>query len=263
MTDTIDARRIIELLRFRHPAPEWATFAELRGGTGYANLQHLDFFALHLWPSEGFRAVAYEVKVSRSDFAKEIDKPRKRAFAESIATECYFAVPHGLVEPVEVPEGWGLLVANAGGLKRVKLPTQHRISPSDWPPEFIASIARRASDPAPTLPQVAWKVLGREVSDKDLIAIAEQAFKKTVEAERQEAIFDERQRFRQSAEHRDLLELMRAVEGLCGWEVNSASAFRAWFNRQGKGLTTKQGEAITKAYTALGEMVQALAQGDD
>ena len=86
---------IIGLLKAKHPHDkgEWATFAELRCGTGFSNEQRIDFFAMNTWPSKKFRSVAYEVKLSRADFFNELKNPKKREFAESVSHECYFAVP--------------------------------------------------------------------------------------------------------------------------------------------------------------------------
>lgn len=142
MSASDETYRLLQLLRDRHtPNEEWATFAELRGATGYDNPQRIDFFAVHLWPSKGFNSIAYEIKVSRNDFKKELDHPRKRAFAESVSHQCYFVTPSGLVQADEIPEGWGLMVADAGGLKIKK----HALQRTDvkWPQSFMVSLARR------------------------------------------------------------------------------------------------------------------------
>lgn len=52
---------------------------------------------------------AYEVKVSRKDFFDELANPQKRERAMAISHAFYFAVPYGLIEPGEVPEGCGLI----------------------------------------------------------------------------------------------------------------------------------------------------------
>ena len=121
-----ETRRIIELLRYRHAPPEWASFSELSTSTGAQMARRLDFFAMSCWPSSGQHAIAYEVKVSRRDFAREIEDPSKRRHAEDVASECYFVTPHGLLKPDELPEGWGLIEAGAE-LRRVKVAAQRRV----------------------------------------------------------------------------------------------------------------------------------------
>lgn len=165
--------RILWLLRHRHTGrrkEEWALFTELRNAVGFGPARYLDLLALGTWKSSGYRAVAYEVKVSRADFARELANPEKRAFAESIAEECYFATPAGLVRPDEVPEGWGLIVAQANGLKVMKRPTQR--TPRPWPREFVCAIARRAADPPiPPVPGKLWTFGGRELDLEAVLAL--------------------------------------------------------------------------------------------
>lgn len=73
----METRQIIELLRHKYPTSEWDTFVELRDGTGSYGRRYIDFFAFNLWPSKKFWKVAYEIKVLRSDFTKELNDPTK------------------------------------------------------------------------------------------------------------------------------------------------------------------------------------------
>ena len=86
----VTAADILIALRTRHPAKEWIYVEEVRAGTGhdYANqwdnqtrkfvggrgekaiAQRLDAWALQMWSPGAI--VAYEVKVSRGDFLREI-----------------------------------------------------------------------------------------------------------------------------------------------------------------------------------------------
>jgi hypothetical protein len=76
----------------------------------YRECWRIDLFALRCWPSGvGHRRVAYEVKVSRSDFRSEVKKPEKRQHALGLTHEFYFACPAGLIKPREVPEECGLV----------------------------------------------------------------------------------------------------------------------------------------------------------
>lgn len=210
-----ETRRIIELLRDHHdPKDGWATFVELRGGTGYSNQQGIDFFAMHTWPSKNFRSIAYEIKVSRNDFANEIKSPLKRAFAESVSHECLFVVPQGLVQVDEIPDGWGLMVANAGGLKTLKHGTQR--TNIKWATAFMASIARRVADEPLKLPDAAWKVEGKEIGENELLAIAAQALSTTVKRQidiEREAIKSE---VMNSEEYRNATRLQYAVARAMG-----------------------------------------------
>lgn len=130
----------------RHDGEEWCFIRELSNGTGSNKNRSIDAWAMNLWPSKQFRSVAYEVKVSRSDFARELEDPSKRGAAEEIAGECWFLTPSGLVRPDEVPEGWGLVVAREdGSLATQRMPTQRKVVAPTL--EFFAAVARRSRDP--------------------------------------------------------------------------------------------------------------------
>jgi len=57
--------------------------------------------ALSAWSSKGPPIVGYEVKVSRSDYRREILNPNKRALAVSMCHAFYFAVPAKLLTAEE------------------------------------------------------------------------------------------------------------------------------------------------------------------
>lgn len=155
MSDKELTGQIYELLKMRHPADrgEWATFGELNIGTGSFGGRYIDFFAMNLWPSKNYLKVAYEIKVSRADFTKELKDPQKREGAERVANECYFVIPSGLLQFDEIPQGWGLLVMQKDGLKCVKKAMQRKID--QLPEAFVMSLARRVTDkPAPAVAPV-------------------------------------------------------------------------------------------------------------
>jgi hypothetical protein len=76
-----------------------------------------DFVAMDLWPSRGLALHGHEVKVSRSDWLRELAEPEKAA--EFIPYMNYWwAVVAGprIVRDGELPEGWGLMVMRGGVL---------------------------------------------------------------------------------------------------------------------------------------------------
>lgn len=68
----------------------------------------IDVLLMRNWQSgRGYERVAIEVKVSRADFFH--DTAEKRAPWMELAHKFVYAVPKGLVEPHEVPDGCGLI----------------------------------------------------------------------------------------------------------------------------------------------------------
>lgn len=77
---------VFELLRRRYPAPAWAFLEEVRNQTGYARtIRTADALAMSLYPSRGLHLHGFEVKVSRADWFRELNDPKK---AEEIAAYC-------------------------------------------------------------------------------------------------------------------------------------------------------------------------------
>lgn len=133
----------------RFPLPEWSVFTELVDGTGWSAERHrLDAAAFNAWPSKGFRRLAFEIKRSRSDFARELAKPPKRGPAEKYFHECWFVCEPKVCEPAEVPEGWGLMVRATGrngrvdNLRVVRHAVQRK--PEALPEVFVAAVVRQA-----------------------------------------------------------------------------------------------------------------------
>lgn len=66
-----------------------------------------------------YRRVAYEIKVSRSDFRNEIRRPEKRASGVALSHQFFFATPPGLVRRDELPPECGLVEVTPGGEVKV------------------------------------------------------------------------------------------------------------------------------------------------
>lgn len=218
--DTWTAAKIRHLLQERHAAPEWAFFSELPDRTGFDQVRTFDAWAMAVWPSLGFKTVGYEIKVSRADFAREVLKPTKRTPMEQVSNECFFATPAGLLKPDEVPEGWGLIEATGGEEPklRVKKHAQSRtIDP--LPPGFIASLARRSSDPPPPLPVAAWRTAGRVLTLADLDRLVTARLKGMPNLERVELErLRERDRLRdERAAH--AWALVTVIREVLGWQA--------------------------------------------
>jgi len=128
----------------RHPLPEWATFTELRDGTGFAHSGAIDVATFNCYPSKNGIRVAYEIKATRNDFAKEIDNPKKREWVEKYFHQTYFVIAHGICEAKEIPEGWGLLqLSKKHKILRRLVIAKHREVPD--PPYWLMMSAMRRS----------------------------------------------------------------------------------------------------------------------
>jgi hypothetical protein len=133
---------LLKALRGMHGGDAWGLLTKVRSGTGFSDrLRTADALAMSLWPSRGLELHGFEVKVSRSDWVKEL---RVAAKAEEFARYCdRWWVVAGVVREGELPPTWGLLVWHAGQLT-VGFPAP-KLSPEPMTRTFVASLFRSLS----------------------------------------------------------------------------------------------------------------------
>lgn len=94
-------------------APRYICAEHVRARAGF-DCRTADFVAVDTWESsmrQGWLTVhGVEVKVSRSDWLRELKDPRKAADGMPYATRLWLAIPDpSMVREGELPPGWGLL----------------------------------------------------------------------------------------------------------------------------------------------------------
>lgn len=125
-------------------SPAWALIPQVRNGTGYsrARTRTADAVAVSLWPSRGIYLAGIEIKVSRSDWRKELADAAKSDEIQKYCRYWYVAAPDGVVPLGEVPETWGQVVCRGTGAEIVKAAPQLPETPPDWP--LVAAVLRAA-----------------------------------------------------------------------------------------------------------------------
>ena len=253
MSDKQKTRQIIELLKHRHQPPEWAIFVELNLRTGF-NSQRCDFFAFDMWPSKNFWRIAYEIKVSRSDFSKELSDPSKRQVSEELANECFFATPASLLRIDEIPEGWGLVEVTKGGLRKKKHAKQ-RTENDSVPIDFVAAVSRRISDPPSEIPDKLWKFADRKLSSDEVIKVAESLLEvneSTIRADERTKVFD-------TEEYKEKQELFHLITSNLGYEYRDPVKLKEWFEQKHDGLISRDLKwSLARAKTALDNLMEDL-----
>lgn len=84
-------------------------FPELRLGSGYCGVsqRRIDLFCIS--SDAGNTTTAYEIKVSRQDFKKDVNDDFKQRGARLYANYFYYVTPVGLLKPEEIPLWAGLM----------------------------------------------------------------------------------------------------------------------------------------------------------
>jgi hypothetical protein len=135
-------RSIYDLLRARHAAPEWALLEEV--GERPAGNRWADGIAINLWSSRGYAIHGFEVKVSRSDWLRELKQPAK---AEALFRNCdywWLVAEKGIVKDGELPPSWGHLERRGNSLYAVV--AAPRLQPVPLSRAFFASLVRRSHE---------------------------------------------------------------------------------------------------------------------
>jgi len=131
-------------LRRLFPVATYAVLFNVANATGSVS-RRADAIVQSLWPSRGLWFAGVEIKVSRTDWLRELKDGGK---AEAIARFCdrwFLAVSDaGIVLPNELPDGWGLIAPERGALRIVTKPIDR--TPEPWTPSFRAAVLRAAQE---------------------------------------------------------------------------------------------------------------------
>lgn len=144
MTVKITAAHIRSALRERYPATSHALMFEVGNSTGAATSRHADAVAMGLWPSRGLEVEGVEIKVSRSDWKRELLDHGKADAIQRFCDRWWIAAPKGLIQPAELPATWGLLELDGESIRqRVAAP---KLEAQPLTRAFLAAMLRRASE---------------------------------------------------------------------------------------------------------------------
>jgi hypothetical protein len=134
---TITARQIIDGLIAISDARIWASELAFFGG-----VSRIDFWTLEPTASQKFRATAYEVKISRSDFARDTES--KQSDALRYSDRFWYVTPPGLLKRDEIPEWAGLMEFDGEAFAvRKRAPMREKAEPDWW---FVVNLMRACGD---------------------------------------------------------------------------------------------------------------------
>lgn len=132
---------LIEKLRNHHPQGRWLFLPGVLNGTGFQWNRQADAVAIALYRPQDYRIVGYEIKVSRSDWQREMQQAEK---AEETYGYCDYMVvcaAPGCVRLDELPSFWGLLEPTRRGLTYRKPPVRRE---ANIPRSVLASLLQRS-----------------------------------------------------------------------------------------------------------------------
>jgi hypothetical protein len=130
----VNAEQVRQALRKRWPDAEYLTIDEApeasdRGG------RKIDLLAISLWRSRGLEVDAVEIKVSPSDWKRELEQVSKGDFWWRHSHRFWIACPVEMCSKVreDLPAGWGLLACYGAESSKVVVKARRRdAEPIQW-----------------------------------------------------------------------------------------------------------------------------------
>lgn len=125
----------------------WAYAEHVRSATGFADGKRVaDAIAMDLWESKGLELHGHEVKVSRSDWLTELRDVEKAEAFRPYMNRWWLVVPDKEIVKDDLPDGWGLIVANWAGVRVVRhAPKQ---DPLPMPKPMLGALLRATATTA-------------------------------------------------------------------------------------------------------------------
>jgi hypothetical protein len=133
---------IYAALAKRFQAPEWAFLTEVANGTGGHAKRAADAVAINTWPSRGLELHGVEVKVTRSDWLRELKNPAKSEPVQRYCHRWWIATLPDVVRDDELPSTWGLLILK-GKTRLVASVQAPELKPVAPDMAIVASLGRR------------------------------------------------------------------------------------------------------------------------
>lgn len=127
--------------------PRYAVASGVKSQAGHSAPRTADFIAMDLWVSGGLEIHGHEVKVSRSDWLRELKEPEKAAEFIPYVNRWWLVVSDpAIVGLGELPEGWGLMAMRGGRLAVIE--RAPRLEALPLPPDRLAPLLRAVAQTA-------------------------------------------------------------------------------------------------------------------
>lgn len=106
-----------------------------------------DLLRIGLWPSRGYGIDVHELKVSRSDWLRELAEPAKADAWWEHCSRFWIVAPPKMIRPEEMPPGWGLMEPpSQAGRRRFKVVVEPETRTPKLTVQLVAALVSRTEN---------------------------------------------------------------------------------------------------------------------
>jgi hypothetical protein len=145
---------LLACLRNKYRGRGYIVLEQVRNDAGFGADSTVDAVVVSTWPSHGLWRSAFELKVSRGDFLREVNRPGKNGWAKRMFHFFWFVAPRGIVSPEELPAGAGLMVPRGETLEVVRQAGQ--VAEPEMTDGLLAMLVRSVVDAGEGLRQAGY-----------------------------------------------------------------------------------------------------------
>lgn len=135
---------LYQMLQKRYAEGGWALFPQVYRRTGNVSCRIADAVAMSTWPSRGLEMHGFEIKVSRSDWLRELEDVEKADEIFQFCDRWWIVASVNVVAVGELPPTWGLMEPRGASLRTTIAAPKLEPKPLDKP--FLAAVLRRAAE---------------------------------------------------------------------------------------------------------------------
>ncbi|MDO9580135.1 MAG: hypothetical protein Q7J06_06150 [Bacteroidales bacterium] len=109
------ADRLAAMIEKKYPTGELngynptVVLREVANGTGWDTSRWVDIAVFQMWRTKGLTRSAFEIKVTRHDFLRELAQPEKHRWVHESFHEFWFVAPDDIIQVEELPVGAGFM----------------------------------------------------------------------------------------------------------------------------------------------------------
>ena len=114
-TEVWTAERLVAMIEKKYPTAELngynptVVLREVANGTGWDTSRWIDVAVFQMWKTKGLTRAAFEIKVTRHDFLRELAQPEKHQWVQETFHEFWFVAPVDIIQVEELPVGAGFM----------------------------------------------------------------------------------------------------------------------------------------------------------